>query len=98
MRDKRYAAEIVCRRWGIGCPFQRARIPWIGRSGLPVSRAPERVHQEQPETDEQNERAHSRQQIQGAPPHLRKVGVNAPRHTLQAENMHWKKRDVKSDE
>src|SRR5260221_3675037 len=94
----RYIFKIVRGRRRRSCPLQSARVPRIGLGLLAVKDAPDEVVAEDRERDEQQVRAAGLESVPEIPSHPRSVGVDAPRHSPDAEEVHRKESAVEADD
>src|SRR5690242_14410363 len=90
--------KVAGGRRRVRCPFQRARIPWIGARCCATSITARDVDDEQQDAENDDRRANRRHEIQRAPARLRGIRVDAARHPLESEDVHRKERDVEADE
>src|ERR1051325_10122680 len=90
--------EVVFRRRRGGSPFQRPRIPWIITCGLARSVADDHIGEQHHYRDANDKSPDRGYQIHGAPSRTVWIGVNAPWHSVQTENVLDKEGHVKSNE
>ena len=97
--DEGYAVEVLRRRRRGRRPFKRAGIPRV----VARQRAPPCARYDIPEEKDEARPSmvtapDGRDEVEVAPAHFRLVGVDPPRHALEAEDVHGEERDVEADE
>ena len=90
--NRRYGFKIVRGRRRRSCPLQGAGVPGIGRGLLAVEQAPDDVVGENREGDEQQVRGGGFERVPEIPAHPWRIGVDAPRHSPYAEEVHRERR------
>ncbi|EGE59446.1 hypothetical protein RHECNPAF_2190041 [Rhizobium etli CNPAF512] len=96
--NNRDVAEIVGGR-GRGCgPFQRRGVPGVRPCERAEFEAAHRVDEEDEEAGSQDDGAETDEKVQACPGQFRRIGIDASRHALQAEDVHREEGQVKAGE
>ncbi len=96
--DLRQRGEGIGRRRDRHGPFERRRPPRIAPHPAAVAELRQDVDHHQPEADGHDEPAHRGQKVEPVPADVARIGVDAPGHAEQADQVHQEEGQVEADE
>ncbi len=92
--DGRRYREVVDRRRRRNRPFERARVPRVGRGAFAVGRTPCEVDEEKQEREPKNKGVNALELVPEIKAHVGSVGIDSPRHPEFANEMHREERRI----